>query len=159
MDFKSSEIILDGIFNLDVCGIDGGGNGARLVFGTNGIMNVNQQIWGASGFSVSGMLATISTDLAAGEFQFVTRTLITSNGFYNGSISLGDFTAEDGGALTKASGIMEGNAADYMGQYYLYTEDGNVKVQYVVAGAVPEPATATLSLLGLASLMLRRRRA
>jgi hypothetical protein len=28
-----------------------------------------------------------------------------------------------------------------------------------VAGAVPEPATATLSLLGLASLMLRRRRA
>ncbi len=53
---------------------------------------------------------------------------------------------------------MEGNAADYQGQYYLYTEDGNVKVQYVVAGAVPEPATATLSLLGLASLMLRRRR-
>ena len=50
---------------------------------------------------------------------------------------------------------MEGNAADYQGQYYLYTEDGNVKVQYVVvAGAVPEPATATLSLLGLASLML-----
>lgn len=48
---------------------------------------------------------------------------------------------------------MEGNAADYQGQYYLYTEDGNVKVQYVVAGAVPEPATATLSLLGLASLM------
>lgn len=54
---------------------------------------------------------------------------------------------------------MEGNAADYQGQYYLYTEDGNVKVQYVVAGAVPEPATATLSLLGLASLMLHRRRA
>ena len=95
----------------------------------------------------------------AGEFQFVTRTLITSAGFDGGSISLGDFTAEDGGALTKASGIMEGNAADYQGQYYLYTEDGNVKVQYVVAGAVPEPATATLSLLGLASLMLRRRRA
>ena len=156
VDFKSSEIILDGIFHLGVCGIDNGGNGARLVFGTNGIMNVNQQIWGASGFSVSGMLATISTDLAAGEFQFVTRTLITSAGFDGGSISLGDFTAEDGGALTKASGIMEGNAADYQGQYYLYTENGNVKVQYVVAGAVPEPA---LSLLGLASLMLRRRRA
>ena len=157
VDFKSSDITLNGTFNLGVCGIDGGGNGARLVFGTNGIMNVNQQIWGASGFS--GMLATISTDLAAGEFQFVTRTLITSSGFNNGSISLGDFTAEDGGALTKASGVMEGNAADYQGQYYLYTEDGNVKVQYVVAGAVPEPATATLSLLGLASLMLRRRRA
>lgn len=159
VDFKSSEIILDGIFHLGVCGIDNGGNGARLVFGTNGIMNVNQQIWGASGFSVSGMLATISTDLAAGEFQFVTRTLITSAGFDGGSISLGDFTTEDGGALTKASGIMEGNAADYQGQYYLYTENGNVKVQYVVAGVVPEPATATLSLLGLASLMLRRRRA
>lgn len=45
------------------------------------------------------------------------------------------------------------------GQYYLYTENGDVKVQYVVAGVVPEPATATLSLLGLAALMLRRRRA
>ena len=142
VDFKSSDIILDGTFNLGVCGIDSGGNGARLVFGIGGIMNVNQKIWGASDFSVSGTLATTSTDLAAGEFQFVTRTLITS-----------------AGALTKASGIMEGNAADYQGQYYLYTEDGNVKVQYVVAGAVPEPATATLSLLGLASLMLRRRRA
>ena len=159
VDFKSSDIILDGTFNLGVCGIDSGGNGARLVFGIGGIMNVNQKIWGASDFSVSGTLATTSTDLAAGEFQFVTRTLITSAGFDGGSISLGDFTAEDGGALTKASGIMEGNAADYQGQYYLYTEDGNVKVQYVVAGAVPEPATATLSLLGLASLMLRRRRA
>ena len=144
VDFKSSDIILDGTFNLGVCGIDSGGNGARLVFGIGGIMNVNQKIWGASDFSVSGTLATTSTDLAAGEFQFVTRTLITSAGFDGGSISLGDFTAEDGGALTKASGIMEGNAADYQGQYYLYTEDGNVKVQYVVAGAVPEPATARL---------------
>lgn len=55
--------------------------------------------------------------------------------------------------------MMEGDAADYQGQYYIYTEGGNVKVQYVVAGAVPEPATATLSLLGLAALMMRRRRA
>ena len=142
VDFKSSDIILDGTFNLGVCGIDSGGNGARLVFGIGGIMNVNQKIWGASDFSVSGTLATTSTDLAAGEFQFVTRTLITSAGFDGGSISLGDFTAEHGGALTKASGIMEGNAADYQGQYYLYTEDGNVQVQYVVAGAVTEPDAA-----------------
>ena len=96
VDFKSSDIILDGTFNLGVCGIDSGGNGARLVFGIGGIMNVNQKIWGASDFSVSGTLATTSTDLAAGEFQFVTRTLITSAGFDGGSISLGDFTAEDG---------------------------------------------------------------
>ena len=89
VDFKSSDIILDGTFNLGVCGIDSGGNGARLVFGIGGIMNVNQKIWGASDFSVSGTLATTSTDLAAGEFQFVTRTLITSAGFDGGSISLG----------------------------------------------------------------------
>ncbi|XBD73944.1 PEP-CTERM sorting domain-containing protein [Akkermansia massiliensis] len=159
VDFKSSDITLDGTLNLTVCGIDPGGNGARLVFGIGGIMNVNQKIWGASSFSVSGLLATTSTDLTVGESQFVTRTLVTSAGFDGGSISLGDFTAEDGSALTKASGLMEGNAADYQGQYYLYTENGDVKVQYVVAGAVPEPATATLSLLGLAALMLRRRRA
>ncbi|MCC8149147.1 PEP-CTERM sorting domain-containing protein [Akkermansia sp.] len=159
VDFKSSDITLDGTLNLSVCGIDSGGNGARLIFGIGGIMNVNQQIWGASSYSVSGLLATTSADLAVGEFQFVTRTLVTSAGFDGGSISLGDFTAEDGSALTKASGAMEGNAADYQGQYYLYTENGDVKVQYVVAGAVPEPATATLSLLGLAALTLRRRRA
>ena len=58
-------------------------------------MNVNQKIWGASSFSVSGLLATTSTDLTVGEFQFVTRTLVISAGFDGGSISLGDFTAED----------------------------------------------------------------
>lgn len=75
VDFKSSDITLDGTLNLTVCGIDPGGNGARLVFGIGGIMNVNQKIWGASSFSVSGLLATTSTDLTVGEFQFVTRTL------------------------------------------------------------------------------------
>ena len=159
VDFKSSDITLDGTLNLTVCGIDSGGDGARLVFGIGGILNVSQKMWGASSFSVSGLLATVSTEMAAGEFQFVTRTLVTTGGFDGGSMSLGDFTAEDGSALTKASGPMEGNAADYQGQYYLYTENGTVKVQYVVAGAVPEPATATLSLLGLAALMMRRRRA
>lgn len=44
VDFKSSDIILDGTFNLGVCGIDSGGNGARLVFGIGGIMNVNQNM-------------------------------------------------------------------------------------------------------------------
>ncbi len=69
VDFKSSDITLDGTLNLTVCGIDPGGNGARLVFGIGGIMNVNQKIWGASSFSVSGLLATTSTDLTVGEFS------------------------------------------------------------------------------------------
>lgn len=159
VDFKSSNITLDGTLNLNVCGIDPGGDGARLVFGIGGLLNVSQKIWGATSFSISGLLATTSTDLAAGEFQFVTRTLVTSAGFDGGSMSLGDFTTADGGSLTKASGKMEGNAADHQGQYYVYTEGNTVKVQYVVGGAVPEPATATLSLLGLAALMMRRRRA
>lgn len=159
VDFKSSDITLDGALNLTVCGIDSGGDGARLVFGIGGIMNVNQKIWGASSFSVSGLLATASADLTVGEFQFVTRTLVNSAGFEGGDISLGEFLAEDGSSLTKASAKMEGDAADYQGQYYVYKDGNTIKVQYVVGGAVPEPATATLSLLGLAALMLRRRRA
>ncbi|MBT8777490.1 PEP-CTERM sorting domain-containing protein [Akkermansia muciniphila] len=159
VDFKSSDITLDGALNLTVCGIDSGGDGARLVFGIGGIMNVNQKIWGASSFSVSGLLATTSADLTVGEFQFVTRTLVNSAGFEGGDISLGEFLAEDGSSLTKASAKMEGDAADYQGQYYVYKDGNTIKVQYVVGGAVPEPATATLSLLGLAALMLRRRRA
>lgn len=158
-DFKSSEILLNGTLNVSVCGSDPGGNGARLVFGIEGIMNVAQGFWGASNFNVSGMLATFSTDIALGEFQFVTRTLITSASFNGGSLSLGEFTSADGSALTKVSGEMTGNAADHQGQYYLYTEGGNLKVQYVVAGGIPEPATASLSLIGLAALMMRRRRA
>lgn len=159
VDFKSSQITLDGTLNLSVCGIDPGGDGARLVFGIGGILNVSQKMWGAGSFSVSGLLATISTDMAAGEFQFVTRTLVTTGGFDSGDVSLGDFLAADGSSLTKASARMEGNAADYQGQYYVYKDGNDIKVQYVVAGAVPEPATATLSLLGLAALMMRRRRA
>lgn len=159
VDFKSSDITLDGALNLTVCGIDSGGDGARLVFGIGGIMNVNQKIWGASSFSVSGLLATTSADLTVGEFQFVTRTLVNSAGFEGGDISLGEFLAEDGSSLTKASAKMEGDAADYQGQYYVYKDGNTIKVQYVVGGAVPEPTTATLSLLGLAALMLRRRRA
>ena len=157
VDFKSSDITLDGALSLTVCGIDSGGDGARLVFGIGGIMNVNQKIWGASSFSVSGLLATTSADLTVGEFQFVTRTLVNSAGFEGGDISLGEFLAEDGSSLTKASAKMEGDAADYQGQYYVYKDGNTIKVQYVVGGAVPEPATATLSLLGLAALMLRRR--
>lgn len=159
VDFKSSDITLDGALNLTVCGIDSGGDGARLVFGIGGIMNVNQKIWGASSFSVSGLLATTSADLTVGEFQFVTRTLVNSGGFDGGDVSLGDFLAADGSSLTKASAKMEGNAADHQGQYYVYKDGNTIKVQYVVGGAVPEPATATLSLLGLAALMMRRRRA
>ena len=159
VDFKSSLITLDGTLNLNVCGIDPGGDGARLVFGIGGILNVDQKMWGAGSFSVSGLLATTSTDVAAGEFQFVTRTLINSGGFDGGDVSLGEFLAEDGSSLTKASAKMEGNAADHQGQYYIYKDGNTIKVQYVVGGAVPEPATATLSLLGLAALMMRRRRA
>lgn len=159
VDFKSSLITLDGTLNLNVCGIDPGGDGARLVFGIGGILNVDQKMWGAGSFSVSGLLATTSTDVAAGEFQFVTRTLINSGGFDGDDVSLGEFLAEDGSSLTKASAKMEGNAADHQGQYYIYKDGNTIKVQYVVGGAVPEPATATLSLLGLAALMMRRRRA
>lgn len=157
-DFKNSVVNIDGTFNLNVAGVDPASGTIRLIFGIGGIMNISQALWGSSSFNVSGMLGTVSADLTAGTYRFVTRTLITTGGFQTGNVALGAFTDASGGSLTKVGEAMTGNAADYEGKYYLYRDGNTIKVQYVETGAVvPEPATATLGLLGLAALMMRRR--
>ena len=67
----------------------------------------------------------------------------TSNTTITGGTRSDDITAED---LT----------AENVGKYQVFTKDGKIYVSYI--NGVPEPATVSLSLLGLAALMLRRRR-
>ncbi|MBQ8899952.1 MAG: PEP-CTERM sorting domain-containing protein, partial [Akkermansia sp.] len=64
----------------------------------------------------------------------------------------GDYT---GAIYTNDS--LEATAANY-GKYLLGADKKGIYVQYVKADIVPEPTTATLSLLALAGLAARRRR-
>jgi len=67
----------------------------------------------------------------------------------------------DAGGYTGAiytNDSLEATAANY-GKYMLGADKNGIYVQYVKADIVPEPTTATLSLLALAGLAARRRRA
>ena len=65
------------------------------------------------------------------------------------------------GPMAQVIGRMEAIAAEELtaenvGKYQVFTENGKIYVSYI--NGVPESATVSLSLLGLAALMLRRRR-
>ena len=135
LDFKNTQMHLDGIFNVSVCGVDGASTqDINIIFGTSGLFNVTQGVWSAGKFSISGLLDTTSASLPSSEFQFVTRTLVSCSQFYDGSMKLGNFTAADGSLLTKTTSAMSGNAADFAGQYYVDQDGAQIKVQYVVGG-------------------------
>ncbi len=69
----------------------------------------------------------------------------------------GELTLKNGGKLTLGDFNASALTAGDVGKYKLVMEGSALKVQYA-AYSIPEPTTATLSLLALAGLAARRRR-
>lgn len=140
-----------------------------------GALWLNSDGWGSNDTytfsadcSMSGGFGYTLSDDAVGLY---TRDLMTYASFNSGVGSTeADFLSHiRGGEFTLLNGIKmtqrEGNAAfdeaaltaADVGQYRFLIEGNTLKVQYA-AYLVPEPTTATLSLLALAGLAARRRR-
>ncbi|MGN0809875.1 MAG: PEP-CTERM sorting domain-containing protein [Akkermansia muciniphila] len=141
----------------------------------HGLVNYGTVTYRSAGNSAWSGSLTLSANCLEGaltgngEVKLFERTLVAATGWTpkDGS-TIEELLANhvEGGSitlnsteLTCASVAFDTNAltADNVGQYRFIFDDNKIKVQYV-AYEVPEPATATLSLLALVGLAARRRR-
>ena len=122
-----------------------------------------------NGYTGSITLSAVMQDgylTGSGKIIMKERTLVDFGNQVSGSNALntllsrvqgGTFTLKNGGALTSGTFDSSNLTAGDVGTYKIVMEGSEVKVQYV-AYSIPEPTTATLSLLALAGLAARRRR-
>ncbi|MEZ3488862.1 PEP-CTERM sorting domain-containing protein [Akkermansia muciniphila] len=156
---------IDGTVN--VYNIFDPGANHSMVFGVHGV--INYMSGSMNGVEGNNRTTTISASLNTGivtatsTYGLEKRYLIcgaeeeafNTNLYQTWNLAAGTITGTDGGALTSTEGELTATAEDF-GKYHLGTDEKGVYVQYVAV--VPEPATASLSLLGLTALMMRRRR-
>lgn len=157
---------IDGTVN--VYNIFDPGANHSLSFGINGV--INYMGGSKNGVEGNGRTTTISASLNTGtvtigsaygiEKRYLIAGAPTGNFsttlYQSWTLAAGTLTGSDGSTLNAAEGELAASADDF-GKYKLGYDNNGVFVQYVFA--TPEPATASLSLLGLAVLMMRRRRA
>lgn len=123
------------------------------------------------GYTGSITLSAVMQDgylTGSGDIILKERTLVDFGSQVSGSNALSDllsrvqggtFTLKNGDALTLRSFDSSNLTAGDVGACKIVMEGSEVKVQYVAYSQfIPEPTTATLSLLALAGLAARRRR-
>ncbi len=150
----------DGQFNITLGKHAGSFSGASWTFhlGEAGIINVD----GAYTLSINSLTAQLPEvgSSATGAYETHTRRLIT---LADGASLGGNLTfthIADGEGYTQVAGLDDFTAA---GQYCISRDATGLTLTYSTAApapvaAIPEPTTATLSLLALAGLAVRRRR-
>lgn len=144
-------------------------NNASLDFGLSGIMKLSDSntYHGVEGNNrTTSISATLNLGIGS-SYTVLRRQLFDLNGVtdfnlnkYGGNwkVSAGSILDTNGQTLTAAGSGDLLASADTLGQYKLVLDAQNgLYIDYVAA--VPEPATASLGLLGLAAFMMRRRRA
>lgn len=112
--------------------------------------------------TLSATLDTWAATQSESGYEVVTRYLIAGDSGNDFSTTLYQSLTLAGGTivdtannvLTKSDVALTASAED-LGKYYIVSDSKGIGISYVT---VPEPATATLSLLALAGLATRRRR-
>ena len=165
--FQNTSTILGTLYtNNYVSAAEGG---CTLNFGLTGKIVYNDG--SANAMEGGGRTITFGAILDTGvDGETVTYTLEkryliagdSSNDFktnlYGAFNMIGDNVTGAEGVILSASDVALNAVAEDFGKYYLAQDSGGIYMSYVKANTIPEPTTATLSLLALTGLAARRRR-
>lgn len=144
----------DGVFNLAYTK-NQGGEGFAANLGKTGIMNLTSSGGTAYTAKIKSLSASLETDAIRG-----VRSLITLGDNMSFDSTATTITVTAAVNWTQVNNEQEAEAAAENGQdSYWITKDGKgIFLSWLKGTSVPEPSTATLSLLALAALAARRRR-
>lgn len=144
----------DGVFNLAYTK-NQGGDGFAANLGKTGIMNLTSSSGTAYTAKIKSLSASLETDAIRGE-----RSLITLGDNMSFDSTETSITVTAANNWKKVNNEQEAEAAAVTGQdtYWITRNGKGIFLSWLKGESVPEPSTATLSLLALAALAARRRR-
>lgn len=147
---------------MNITGTGASASSAELVqIGARGIVNYFAVDGGATMGSWGNALTLVTLDvnlsLTDSPLEVVTRVLASNFSLDDNYKNYWKFSDTKGDSLAGQE-VTSKDELDLLGEYYFYQDEEGIKVDYVRVKTVPEPCTASLGLLALSSLLLRRRR-